>query len=721
MKRKISKLTACLAALCMAVAFTAGSAGAESSGLLNYPEAIERLNSISLTDEAELLLVRDSLAAVGSRYFSPQYRMVAEALLALVRGEETRFAELELGLKMLGANQAFTDDYLSHDSLGFLPFDALLRYIAARRLEAEGKAEEAYEAYAQAQVLDSLERGIRLMADPRKGPEPAPATPTATDPASFTFEEGADGNLTLTGYTGNETDIVIPGEVSGKAVTAIGETAFRDNASLTSVLLPDSLTIIGDGAFAWCVSLRAVPIPRGVTSIGEYAFYHCDSLAEMTIPAGTAIVMNGAFDSCGSLPAIHVGEGNPNYAGQDGVLFDKAMTLLHSYPAGKQSPTYQIPSGVAAIGEDAFSGCENLTEVGIPDSVTAILPSAFYNCFGLAKSVLPKSLISIGNDAFYSCILLTEITIPSSVEEIGVMPFRYCSSLAAIRTEASNPVYASHNGVLFDKAMTVLHAYPAGLQDAAYAVPDGVLSIGENAFSTCMALAGVTLPQGLASIGAQAFDGCAGLKEITIPSSVAFIGEYAFYGCDSLTIRGSAGSYAQTYATMENIPFEATEAGPASPPGKQIQSAFAAQEARDLDGNAFDAEIMLKRPTLVNIWATWCGPCVGEVPALSALSGEYADRINFVGVQLDAVDDSMNADEAALARAREIFESGGNAYPSLIPTQEIMRLVEEMDVQAIPTTWFVDESGHLVWEEVGSNDQEEWRKAIDSILEVMGR
>jgi peptidoglycan hydrolase-like protein with peptidoglycan-binding domain len=140
--------------------FSCCVSAAEGIDLLAYKEAIEHLNNISLTDEVELDLLYRSFAAIGSRYFAPQYKMVTEILLSLNRGDPVEYGVIEAGLKMLSANLAFVADYMSHDSLAFIPFDALLSYATARKMESDGNAQDAYELYTRAQILDSLERGI---------------------------------------------------------------------------------------------------------------------------------------------------------------------------------------------------------------------------------------------------------------------------------------------------------------------------------------------------------------------------------------------------------------------------------------------------------------------------------------------------------------------------------------------------------------------------------
>ena len=78
-----------------------------------------------------------------------------------------------------------------------------------------------------------------------------------------------------------DTDVVIAPTYQGKPVTSIGESAFRECSSLTSITIPDSVTSIGDWAFYYCNSLTSVTIPDSITSIGSYAFDWCDSLTSI--------------------------------------------------------------------------------------------------------------------------------------------------------------------------------------------------------------------------------------------------------------------------------------------------------------------------------------------------------------------------------------------------------------------------------------------------------
>jgi hypothetical protein len=281
------------------------------------------------------------------------------------------------------------------------------------------------------------------------------------------------------------TSITIP-----DGVTSIGKQAFQGCSGLTSISIPDSVTSIGDSAFRSCSSLTSITIGDGVTSIGALAFYDCGSLKSITIPDSVTSIGKGAFQLT-ALTTIEVGTGNVSYTDVNGVLFNKEKTELHTYPAGKTREEYTIPDSVNSIGASAFAYCTSLTSITIPDSVTSIGKYAFSLCRRLTSITIPDSVTSIGSGAFNWCMSLTTITIPDSVTSIGNGAFIRCSSLTSIT------------------------------------IPEGVTNIGDYTFQDC-ALTSVTIPDSVTSIGKYAFSLCRRLTSITIPDSVTSIGENAF-------------------------------------------------------------------------------------------------------------------------------------------------------------------------------------------------
>lgn len=167
-----------------------------------------------------------------------------------------------------------------------------------------------------------------------------------------------------------------------KGVTKIGDYAFYNYSSLTSITIPDGVTSIGVNAFMYSY-LTSVTIPNSVTTISEGAFKYCSRLSNVTIPNGVTRISNDAFYHCSSLASV------------------------------------TIPNSVTSIGNYVFDGCSSLVSIEIPDSVTLIYGGAFFNCTSLTsvtvKAINPP-LIEIdydGYDPFNGCNQLGAFYVPA--------------------------------------------------------------------------------------------------------------------------------------------------------------------------------------------------------------------------------------------------------------------------------------------------------------------
>lgn len=332
----------------------------------------------------------------------------------------------------------------------------------------------------------------------------------------------SNNEVTITGYTGSATELVIPATVDGYPVTKIGVAAFEDNTSLTSVTIPEGVTHINASAFCCCSSLSSVTIPDTVTEIGNYCFSQCKSLTSIAIPASVTEISVSAFTQCTGLQSVYITDlaawlsiefldlnSNPLvYAGNlylNGELVTElttpaGITKIKSYALhGCTSLTaVTISEGVTSIGFRAFDSCKNMTSVSIANTVTSMDSGAFQFCDSLLSVVIPDSVTKIGNFVFSGCNSLTSVTISNNLTDIELGAFSSCNSLNSV------------------------------------VIPDSVVEIGHSAFSGCTGLTSVTIPNGVTIIDRYAFENCSSLRSILLPENLVTLGQSAFSGCSSL-------------------------------------------------------------------------------------------------------------------------------------------------------------------------------------------
>ena len=185
-------------------------------------------------------------------------------------------------------------------------------------------------------------------------------------------------------------ELVIPGTIDGRLVTAIGKDAFRDCFDLTSITIPEGVISIGDSAFRACTHLKGFAIPGTVESIGDYAFLNCTSLT-----------------------SFNVASSNRFFSSENGVLFNKEKSELIVCGGGKTG-NYVLPESVKIIGNAGFGFCVSLTGIMLHDKLNTIGEYAILNCVELKDIIIPSSVKSIGDYAFRDCKNLNSILLPVS-------------------------------------------------------------------------------------------------------------------------------------------------------------------------------------------------------------------------------------------------------------------------------------------------------------------
>lgn len=189
-----------------------------------------------------------------------------------------------------------------------------------------------------------------------------------------------------------------------------------------------------------------------------------------------------------------------------------------------------VPETVTVIRKGAFSFCTSL-ESAVLNNIGRVEESVFAGCTSLADVTLSNSINSIGNEAFLNCEALTEITLPNEISYVGERCFEG-TSLAKINLYYPSPIYYAVDGVLYSGYKNVLVAFPSNYESEEYTIPEGVMEIGNTAFSYNESLREI-YTAGVEVIGDYAFEG-SNLYYADLSENVSEIGDLAFYECVNL-------------------------------------------------------------------------------------------------------------------------------------------------------------------------------------------
>ncbi len=346
-----------------------------------------------------------------------------------------------------------------------------------------------------------------------------------TDFRDFDYTISSE-NVHINGYSGNETDIVIPAIIEDLPVITVE--SFKCEISLEHLTILDgSVEEIWNSGFRYCT----------VKNI-----YLGDSVTHLTT--------EDVFSHCYNLENITVSENNPAFKSIDGNLYSKDGKTLIQYAIGKTEEEFIIPYGVTKIGDYAFYFA-NLTSVEIPDTVVHIgvnafeessieyveynnayymgtsdnpyavllyvnstditsltihsdtkfiADEAFYNCKNLTSIVLPDSIVSIGDYAFAGCCNLTNIILPDSIMSVGYNAFIRCESLTF--NQYDNAYYLGNENNPYMVLISQIHSDITSCE-----IHPETKVIAESAFDLNWSLTEITIPESVISVGANAF-GC---------------------------------------------------------------------------------------------------------------------------------------------------------------------------------------------------------------------
>lgn len=275
-------------------------------------------------------------------------------------------------------------------------------------------------------------------------------------------------------------------------VTTIGDGAFMDCTSLTTITLPYFIARIGNSAFENCTALATFTTMVGadkktaaLRTIGDRAFFGNTNLNDVdeNTTKGVNTIGVSAFENCGQLATINI-SGVTRFA--EGV-FRNAKALKNVTMSASAS---------IYVGQEAFRNCVNLSD--ITARIAAADDGAFRNCISLRAITFVSSGIEyIGSNAFNGCVLIQKVSIPSSVVAIGDSAFDGCRGITSLTFESNETLQ----------------------------------TIGYSAFGGCSLLTRVILPSSLGELNASAFYGCSDLKYVEFGENIQTVGEDAFALC----------------------------------------------------------------------------------------------------------------------------------------------------------------------------------------------
>ncbi|MGN0528904.1 MAG: leucine-rich repeat protein [Eubacterium sp.] len=315
-----------------------------------------------------------------------------------------------------------------------------------------------------------------------------PASKTSQNNGEFYYYE-FENSITIgrpkSGY--NFKDLIVPQEINGKPVTRIGRSAFS-SINAENIILPDTITSVSEYAFSNAVVDNGVSLPDSVTFIGEYAF---NCYQETEDSADGELNINTVFEFPDNVKII-----NAN------VFYESKITDV------------KINDGALFIQDYAFYNSD-IDHFEIPDSVIHI------NQYALNTKDLKSVDFGAGMNDIDSFIINSFITDGYYNAKVNANPVEYSVS-------ADNRYFSSADGVIYNKEVTKLIAFPCGKSSDEFVFPDSVNEISGYAFGNNNGSISISIPYTVNIIDDNAFNSTKSLKNVFIPNSVTSIGEYAF-------------------------------------------------------------------------------------------------------------------------------------------------------------------------------------------------
>ena len=368
------------------------------------------------------------------------------------------------------------------------------------------------------------------------------------------------------------------------SVITIDPRAFKGATEVQAIVIDEGIEYIRDMAFEYCINLKSIYIPASVKGVGEGIFGHCYSLTSVVVDA-----QNECFDSRDNSNAIIDSDNDELVAACSASKIPSSVKSIGNWAFSYCNTMEEliVPQGVEEIGLGAFSGCSSLKSISLPESLMEIGGVTFEGCNSLTSIVIPKNVKEIAPGIFGFCnrltsirvdsanlhydsrsdcngivrksdsalvaackattigddicvldercfygILIHSLNIPKSITKISSDMFAGCYEIDEITVAADHPVYISPEG---SNALLTKDGKTLVLGCRTTEIPDGVETIGEEAFSGRFIKVVLSLPESVKNIEDDAFTCCNSIFDVILPESVQSMGSGVFQGCANLT------------------------------------------------------------------------------------------------------------------------------------------------------------------------------------------
>ena len=392
-------------------------------------------------------------------------------------------------------------------------------------------------------------------------PDEVETQPTEGYCDGFYYTVLEDGTAEITNYDGKKTDLIIPEEVNGIAVTKIEglwDSPFYET-NIRHIFIGENITYINTG--------------------------------------------NGNLNCLGELQAFSVDLNNEYYCSIDGVLYDKAVTDLIHFPLASQITELLVPDTVTTV-SDRIEITKHLKNITLGKNVKNFSGYAFtmhgelienifvdednpnfYSKNGVLYSKITNDVVAYpqnnrtktfeipensnwirGYCLLRDCKYIENVIVPTDITTLVTGGLCYCPNLKNIYVNEDNPNFCDIDGILYSKDRKTLLYYPRGIKEPTYNIYKNTETIGSTSFWGNIYLTNITIPDNVYKIDVGAFFNCENLKEITLPKNIVELsgigwscsdpgghGEYIKY--DDITIKGYSGTVAETYAKENGFTF----------------------------------------------------------------------------------------------------------------------------------------------------------------------